>query len=262
MRKKEVDFEHIKSILLNKSAKEMDEFIRSPEKFVQEEAMFLFWALDFLDQHKGKDITYSASHLENNRQILMNAQKTIFEEELSHCLSQFSAGFVVGALEFAIREREAQIDRYSEYKKLLSKLKAWPELGFPNEEFQKHWEKRFEGIQEIYDWMDDRAKEWFPIILQIINSGKWQKTKKIIKILQKRGRNDNVVFQILAGVLHANPILDIQIKKYCVEKQIPIEELTGNFWKTLRYLAQTTEDDKVKKSCQLLLKSKKRENDE
>jgi len=58
---KKIDFERIKVTLLNQSPQELSKFIRSTKS--QDEAMFLFWALDYLDQHQ-KEIP------EKSKQIL------------------------------------------------------------------------------------------------------------------------------------------------------------------------------------------------
>jgi hypothetical protein len=248
-----VDFNQIKGFLLTKSPKEISKFIRSEES--QDEAMFLYWALDYLEQHPKEIPPESKSTLKDNEEILGQVQEVIFKGDLETNLQEFSAGFVLGALEFGIREREAQIDRYDEYVELLAKINAWPELGFPNEQFKKQWEERINDIREIQDWMKNRAKDWYPVVIPLYRSGKFQKsTKKVFKALRK-GRNDNTVFQILAALIHSNPILDNQIKDFCEENQIEMVE-KAKLLELLRLLARETLDEKVKEYCKLLLGSK------
>ncbi|MFW9904992.1 MAG: hypothetical protein ACFFFH_11710 [Candidatus Thorarchaeota archaeon] len=254
MAQEKIDFNQIKALLLTKGPQEISEFIRSEES--QDKAMFLFWALDYLEQHPKEIPLESKSTLKDNKNLLGQVQEIIFKENLEKNLQDFSAGFILGALEFFIREREAQIDRYDEYVKLLAKIQAWPDLGFPNEQFKKQWEERINDIREIQDWMNDRAKDWYPVIIPLYRSGKFQKSSnKVFKALRK-GRNDNTVFQILAALIHSNPILDNQIKDFCEENQI---EMVGKakLLELLRLLARETFDEKVKEYCELLLGSKK-----
>lgn len=255
MTQTKVDFERIKVRLLNTSPKELTEFIRSTKS--QEEAMFLYWALDYLDQHQKEIPTKSKHILEKNRELLNQAQKVIFTKSLEFNLKEYSAGFVLGALEFGIREREAQIDRYQEYVELLEKIQAWPKLGFPNEQFKKHWEERINDIQEIQDWMKTRAKDWYAVIIPLYRSGRFQKSpKNALKALRK-GRKDNTVFQILAALLHSNPILDQQIRDFCRKNQISIVE-KAQLIEIIHLLAQETSNKKVQEYCHLLLGAKKK----
>lgn len=251
-----VDFNQIKALLLIKSSQELSKFIRSDKS--QDEAMFLFWALDYLEQHP-KEIPFeSKSILQNNKEFLKEVQDVIFKENLEASLQEYSAGFVLGTLEFAIREREAQINRYDEYVELLAKIHVWPELGFPNEQFKKHYEERIRDIHEIQEWMNDRAKNWYPVIIALYRSGKFHKSAKIALKALRKGRKDNTVFQILAALIHSNPILDLQIKDFCRENQL---EMVGKerLLEIMRLLARETPDEKVKEYCNLLLSSKKKE---
>ena len=118
---KRVNFDQIKVLLLTESPQEISKFIRSEES--QEEAMFLFWAIDYLEQHPKEIPLKSEPTLKSNIKLLKQVQEVIFKEKLQSSLKEFSAGFVLGTLEFGIREREAQIDRYSEYVELLTKIK-------------------------------------------------------------------------------------------------------------------------------------------
>ncbi len=248
-----VNFDQIKTLLLTKTPQEISKFIRSEKS--QEEAMFLFWAIDYLEQHPKEIPLKSEPTFQSNREFLRQVQEVIFREKLQSSLNEFSAGFVLGTLEFGIREREAQIDRYDEYVELFAKIQAWPELGFPNEKFQKHWEERMNDILEIKDWMKKRAKDWYPIIIPLYRSGKFQKSAtKALKAL-KKGRKDNTVFQILAAILHSNPILDHQLRDYCQKNQIEMVEKV-QLLEIMRLLSHETSDEKVKQYCNLLLRSK------
>ncbi len=257
MEKKKVDFENIKAMLLNKSSLELSNIIRSTK--YQDEAMFLFWALDYLNQHQKEIPDDKAKTLMMNKELLHQAQEVVFRENLAFSLKEYSAGFVLGTLEFGVREREAQIDRYQEYIELYNKIQAWPKLGFPNEQFKKQWEERIKGIQEIQDWMNSRANDWFPALIPIYRTGKFHKsTKKALKALRK-GREDDIVFQILAALLHSNPILDQRIKDFCKENKISMVDKT-TLTEILSLLADETSNKKVKKYCNLLL-SKKEEGE-
>jgi hypothetical protein len=251
-----VNFNQIKVLLLTKSPQELSKFIRSDKS--QDEAMFLFWALDYLEHHPKEIPLKSESTLQNNKEFLDQVQDVIFRGNLEENLQEYSAGFVLGTLEFGIREREAQIDRYEEYVELLAKIQVWPELGFPNEEFKKHYEERIRDIHEIQDWMNDRAKNWYPIIIPLYRSGKFHKSAKIALKALKKGRKDNTVFQILAALIHSNPILDHQIKDFCRANQL---EMVGkeHLMAIMRLLARETSDEKVKEYCNLLLRSKTKE---
>ncbi len=259
MAKPKVDFKQVKITLLKKSSEELSEFIRSAHS--QDEAMFLFWALDYLDQHQGEIPKNSLEILKKNRDILTQAQDVVFRENLKYSLEQFSAGFVLGTLEFAIRDREAQIDRYEEYLELIAKIQTWPKLGFPNEQFKKYWEERINDIQEIQDWMKTRASDWFPIIIPLYRSGKFHKSsEKTLKALRK-GRTDTTVFQILAALLHSNPILDQRIKAFCEENQISMVD-KRKLMEIMSLLADKTTDKKVQQYCTLLLGHQRKKGDD
>ncbi len=259
MAKTKVDFEHVKITLLKKSSEELSEFIRSANS--QDEAMFLFWALDYLDQHQEEIPENSVETLKKNRNVLIQAQDVLFKENLKYSLEQFSAGFVLGALEFAIRDREAQIDRYKEYLELIAKIQTWPELGFPNEQFKKYWEERINDIQEIQDWMKARAQDWFPVIVPIYRSGKFHKSsEKTLKALRK-GRTDTTIFQILAALLHSNPILDQRIKAFCEENRISMVDKT-KLMEIMSLLADKTTDKKVQEYCALLIGHQRKKRDD
>jgi len=248
-----VDFENIKSLLL--SSQDIKKFIRSKEN--DKEAMFLFWALDNLEQQK-KDLSEESQRcLQINRKILEEAQQFIFSEELESSINKFSHGFVLGALEFAVRTKEAQIDHYSEYKELVVKLESMKEVGFPNEQFQKYWEETMEGIKEIQGYMVSRSEDHFPILAQLINAQKHRNPTKALKILRK-GRSDNVVFQILASVLHSNPVLDEKLKEHCKERNTSLDYFKDQLTVVLGLLVKESHDKKVQEYCRLLLGFKKK----
>jgi hypothetical protein len=215
--------------------------------------MFLFWALDYFEQHPKEIPNETMNNLKVNRDFLFSEQNKILGNELESSLNEYSQGFVLGALEFAIREREAQITRYSEYMNLFNKIKSWPDLGFPDEDFQKDWEKRMASIEEILDWMTFRADEWYPVITMLINSKKYQKSSKIILKTLRKGRSDEVVFQVLSGILHSNPLLNKRITEFSEEKDISVIELKNQLKKTLLLLFRDTSDNKVKNLCKLFL---------
>jgi glutathione peroxidase-family protein len=252
-----VDFEEVKSILLSKSIPELENLIRLNDKKSQNISMFLFWALDYFNQHP-KEIPEDSKQLFiKNRGFLVSIQDELIDKELENLLSKYSQGFVLGSLEFAIREREAQINRYSEFSTLYDKFGKWQIIGFPNEDFKKQWEQRLASIEEIQDWMKSRADEWYGIILMLINSNKYRKTAKVILKTLRKGKNDDTVFQILIGVLHSNPLLHLRLEELCNKKEISLQELKQQFKKTLVFLASQTKDEKVRDLCKLFLSSKK-----
>ena len=253
MSRSTVNFEEVKSILLTKLIPELEEYITLKDKKIQEEAMFLFWGLDYHEQHPKEIPLESKDQLEKNRDFLFSCQEIIINNKLEFSFEKYSQGFILGALEFAIRDKEAQNKFYSDYVKLYNKFKHWPELGFPDEDFQKNWEKRLVSIEEILDWMKQRAGEWYPIITMLINSKKYQKSTKIILKTLRKGKTDQVVFQILSGILHSNPILNKQIIDYCNERNISYSELKKQLMRTFLRLSRKTSDEKVKNLCQMLL---------
>ncbi len=257
MPQKQVNFEDVKSILLTRNSSELEKYIRLDDKEIQNKAMFLYWALDYFEQHPNEISKESIDNLKNNRDFLISEQNNIIKEKLDFSLNEYSQGFVLGALEFAIREREAQINLYSEYIELFNKIKRWPDLGFPDEEFQKNWEQRIASIEEILDWMKLRADEWFPIVIMLINSKKYQKSSKVILKTLRKGRNDDITFQILSGILHSNPLLNKRIIEFCKEKDISVIELRNQLKRTLLLLYRETSDRKVKNLCKLFFKIKK-----
>ncbi len=248
-----VDFEEVKSILLTKLISELEEYITLKDKKIQEEAMFLFWALDYYKQHPKEIPLESKDQLLKNRDFLFSCQEIIINNKLEFSFEKYSQGFILGALEFVIREKEAQIKFYSDYMKLYNKFKRWPELGFPDEDFKKNWEKRLVSIEEIQDWMKQRAEKWYPIITMLVNSKKYQKSTKIILKTLRKGKKDEAVFHILSGILHSNPLLSQQVKNYCNERNISYFELKKQLMRTFLRFSRETSDEKVKDLSQMLL---------
>jgi hypothetical protein len=248
-----VDFEKVKSLLL--SLQDMEEFIRSKED--EEEAMFLFWALHNLES-KNKDLSIDAlNRLKKNSEILREAQEFIFTEDLAASINKFSHGFVLGVLEYAARTKEAQIEHYSDYKELVKKIESMKELGFPSEKFQKYWEETIIGIKEIQGYMTARSDDHFPILTRLINTQKYKTPSKTLKMLRK-GRSDNGVFQILASVLHSNPILDERLKELCIERSISLDHVKDQLTTVLQLLEDDSQDKKVQEYCRLLLGHKRK----
>ncbi len=257
MSKPPVDFEEVKSILLSKNIPELEDLVRLNDKKSQNISMFLFWALDYFNQHPKEIPEDSKRTLIKNREFLVSIQDELLDQELENLLNNYSQGFVLGSLEFAIRESEAQINRHSEFSTLYDKIRKWPIIGFPNEEFKKQWEQRIASIDEIQDWMKSRADEWYPVILMLINSNKYRKTTKVILKTLRKGKNDDTVFKILIGVLHSNPLLHLRLKEFCNKKEISLQELKQQLKKTLVFLASKTTDEKVRDLCKLFLSSNK-----
>lgn len=257
MSKPSVDFEEVKSILLSKNIPELKDLVRLNDKKSQNISMFLFWALDYFNQHPKEIPEDSKQILIKNREFLVSIQEELFDKDLEHLLNNYSQGFVLGSLEFNIREREAQINSYSEFLTLYDKIGKWPIIGFPNEEFKKQWEQRIASIEEIQDWMKSRADEWYPIILMLINSNKYRKTTKIILKTLRKGKKDDTIFQILTAVLHSNPLLHLRIEELCNKKEISLQELKQQLKKTIVFLASQTKDEKVRDLCKLFLSMNK-----
>ncbi len=132
MSKPPVDFEEVKSILLSKNIPELDDLVRLNDKKSQNISMFLFWALDYFNQHPKEIPEDSKRTFIKNREFLVSIQDELLDQELENLLNKYSQGFVLGSLEFAIREREAQISRHSEFSTLYDKIMKWQIIGFPN----------------------------------------------------------------------------------------------------------------------------------
>lgn len=249
MSKSSVNFEEVKSLLI--SSIDIHKLISSKES--GEEAMFFFWALDTLNRNLDNLSETSRRNLARNSEVLEEAQRIILSEDLENSLNRYSPTFILGVLEFSARISEAQINEYSKYKILVTKLERWKDIGFPSEEFEKHWEETMQGINEIQDYMKSRSNDFFPLFISLVESGKHNNPKKILKTLRK-GRSDNLVFQILASVLHSNPILFERLEILCKEKNTSLNDLIEHFNESLTLLKETTVDKKVAEYCHLLLR--------
>ncbi|MHA1972701.1 MAG: hypothetical protein ACTSW1_06905 [Candidatus Hodarchaeales archaeon] len=253
MSQSHVDFEDVKNLILAKTRDELEIYIR--DKKSGEEALFLFWASENLERKFSELSENQKKHFIEQRDLLENAKFDIITNPLSSSLKKYSEEFVLGALEYSIRTREAQIRHFEEYSAILKKLRSWSELGFSSESLEKKWEKALEGIEEIEGWMKQRAEAFFPHVLPLINIETYQKLqkseKKVLKSLRK-GRSDNTVFQILTALLHSNPILIHQVEEFVKENEtnIPPKEL---LLRTIILLEELTEDEKVKEYCQLII---------
>ncbi len=248
MSKSSVNFEEVKSLLI--SSIDIHELISSKE--TEEKAMFIFWALDTLYRNLENLSETSKENLIKNTEVLDEAKQFILSENLKRCLKRYSPTFVLGVLEFSARTSEAQIDKYSKYKKIVFKLERWKEIGFINKEFEKHWEETMRGINEIQDYLKSRSNDYFPILVALVESGKHKNSKKILKTLRK-GRSDNLVFQILASILHSNPILFEKAEILCNESNASLNDLIDHLNEALSLLKDTTVDKKVAEYCNLLL---------
>jgi len=249
----QIDFEDVKSIILIKSKDELEIFIR--DKNSGEEALFLFWASEQLERKFSELSDSEKQHFKVQKNVLENAKREIIISPLESSLEKYSDEFVLGALEYSLRTKEAQISHYEEYSAILEKLRSWPEIGFSSENLEKKWEKALEGIEEIEEWMKQRAEDFFPQILPLINIGTYKKIqkseKKVLKSLRK-GRSDNTVFQILTALLHSNPILIQRVEEFVNNNNtiMPPKEL---LLRAIALLEELTEDVKVKEYCQLLV---------
>ncbi len=247
-----IDFEKVKELILTSDTQSLGLMFKLEKR--EEEAMFLFWALDFLQQRQEKIPEDQLNQFNENKKFLLKHQRIIMNQKLEKSLIEYSSGFVLGTLEVAIRDREARIVKFQEYQQLVQKLERWPEIGFQDEKFKKQWEQRMNSVKEIEIWMHDRTESYFPILSAIILSGKYQKTPRIIlKALRKGGRSDNTVFQILAGILHSNPILNKRISDLCQNEKIEMSSVRKKLVNTLELLSSDTSEMKIKKYCQLLL---------
>ena len=74
--------ERIKATLLNLSPQELSKSIRSTKS--QDEAMFLFWALDYLDQHQFAG--FKVLYLGPSQSLITSHQSLFFMNYLPHVL--------------------------------------------------------------------------------------------------------------------------------------------------------------------------------
>jgi len=251
----EIKIEQVIALILDQSSEDLRKQITSVE--ANENLLFLFWAAEQIERKIARCTEKQRKHFKNQMKLLNSAKHDIIVSKLSESLKNYCPDFLIGTLEYTIRKREAQIDRFEEYTLLFEKFKSWERLGFKDERQRKLWERSLNGLNEVYGWMNERAETFFITILPIINVETYQRFqssgKKLIKLLRK-GRTDNHVFQILAALSHSNPILYQRVTEYCSEKDttIPDKELLAS---SLTILRNTTDDSKVKEYCNLLLKS-------
>lgn len=251
----EIKIEQVIALILAQSSEDLFKQITSLES--NENLLFLFWAAEQIERNIIRLTEKQKQHFVSQMKVLNSAKDDIIKADLSQSLKNYCPDFLIGTLEYTIRKREAQIDRFEEYTLLFNKFKSWKKLGFKDERQKKLWERSLNGLNEVYGWMNERAETFFITILPIINVETYQRFqssgKKLIKHLRK-GRTDKHVFQILAALYHSNPILYQRVTEYCLEKDttVPDKELLTS---SLTILRNTTEDSKVKEYCNLLLKS-------
>ena len=255
MSSSKIKIEQVIALILDQSSEDLLKQITSLES--NETLLFLFWAAEQIERKIMQSPEKQKVHFENQMKVLNSAKKDIIEKDLSDSLKKYCPDFLIGTLEYAIRKREAQIDRFEEYTLLFEKFKSWEKLGFKNEKQKKIWERSLIGLNEVYGWMNERAEAFFLSILPIINVETYQRFQKSGKMLTKylrKGRTDNHVFQILAALSHSNPILYQRVTEYCLDKDttVPDKELLTS---SLIILRDTTKDPKVKEYCKLLVKS-------
>lgn len=245
---KSIDFKEIKTLIIE--SEDLESIIT--ELKYSEKALFLYWALDSLEEE-----SYKFNH-EKNAIFLKNIQKQVCEEtDLESSLQKYSPGFILGLLEFTIRSIEANIEKYEQYLHLVSMLKSWKELGFPDENFEKHYEQTMHGIHEIDDWHEMKTEEYFPIMSQLINSSRYKRSKnQVLKFLSKRCRKDTTVFFLLSGFLRTNPKFHLKVEKYCKDNDVSFEDLNNKLSDVLVLLRQETDDKKVKNYIDLFLRKK------
>jgi hypothetical protein len=212
-------------------------------------SLYLYWALDSLENDNGvKNEIY-----QRNRDLLKSIQQDVrTNETIDTSLEKYSSGFVLGLLEFTIRSIEANIETYSEYQQLVKLLYSWRKKGFASELIEKQFNETTKAIQEINDWHEIKKEEYYPIIFQLINSSRYQRSEKqVLKFIQKRCQNDLTVFYILSSLLRTNPPLNRKIKDLCEEKKIEFDTLHSKLVLVLKLLREQTEDPKVRKFIDL-----------
>jgi hypothetical protein len=244
----DIDFQTIKNSLLKEI--NLKEFISDPD--TEEEALLIYWAVDSLSRDYDQLTSEKKERYVQNKVKLEEIRKKVLSEELRLSLSQYSHGFVLGALEFSARELEASIKHFPEYSQIVRKMESWKDLGFPSERFKKHWEHAMTGIREIQTWLKDRSDAYFPIIAAIIRSGKYKSPLKFLKALRK-GATDKIAFQILSSLLLTNPMLHELLVDVCRDETLTISTFISHSISTLELLKEETTDMKVKDYSQLIL---------
>ena len=121
MNSSEIHIDQVKLLILDKSSSELKEYIENQE--TGEEALFLFWAAEQIRNKTSELNDEMKVHFQEQMKLLEEAKNNIITESLEVSLENYCHDFVLGTLEYAIRMREAQINRYSEYSALLEKLR-------------------------------------------------------------------------------------------------------------------------------------------
>ncbi|MHA1978022.1 MAG: hypothetical protein ACW98I_14035 [Candidatus Hodarchaeales archaeon] len=238
-------FTEIKQLL--KEQENLQPFMKELEH--SEKALFLYWALDSLE-----DDSENAT-LEKNRIMLKSIQdKVCTESTLESSLEKYSPGFVLGVLEYSIRSIEASIETHAEYEALVTKLESWVKIGFTNPIMEKHYQETILGIREIRGWQKMKAEEYYPYLFQLIDSSRFQRSdKQVLKFLQKRTNGDKITFYLLSQLLRTNPVLHNKVRTLCDNKEISFEEISQKFVSVMHLLGEDTSDPKVKQYIKLFL---------
>jgi hypothetical protein len=242
----QIDFSEIKDLL--RTQNDLKPFITDQKH--SEKALFFYWALDSLE---GEKIT---PNLERNSKLLNEIQKQVCNDpDIETSLKLYSPGFVLGLLEFKTRTIEANFETYKEYQRLVSKLKSWEKLGFKDALFEKYYKETMRGIQEINDWQKMKVEEYYPIIFQLVNSSRYQRSDShILKFLRKRCKKDITTFYLLSALLRTNPPFHIKVSKLCSDKGVAFEELKMKLTEALHLLYQESNHQKTKDLIKLFLK--------
>ena len=240
-----IDFQDIKNILLETTS--LSSIISDPQHSTK--SLYLFWALDALEN----DTATKSDIYHSNRDILRSIQQEVRSNKtIDTVLEKYSSGFILGLLEFTIRSIEANIETYDEYKQLVELLLSWQKKGFATEIIEKQYNETIKAIQEINDWHEVKKEEYYPIIFQLLNSSRYQRSEKqVLKFIQKRCQNDLTVFYILSGLLRTNPPFHNKIKNLCKEKDIDFDDLTQKLVLVLKLLKNETKDLKVRTFIEL-----------
>jgi len=215
-----------------------------------EKALFLYWALDSLENDLGN------STLDKNREFLRGIQDEVLTTPtLESSLKSYSPGFILGLLEYSIRSIEANIETYEKYQSYVAKLESWEKIGFTNLAMEKHYQETIRGIHEIRDWQKMKSEEYYPILLQLINSSRYQKSEKqILKFLQKRTNDNKITFYLLSQVLRTNPVLYNKVEALCEDKNISFDDFSSKILRVMHLFGEETTDSKVKQYIILFLK--------
>ncbi len=239
-------FSEIQKLL--KEQEDLDSIIRESKN--SEKALFIYWALDSLESESNEPI------LNKNRLVLKKIQEEVCSApDLESSLKSYSPGFILGLMEYRIRSIEANIETDTEYQTLVKKLESWQKIGFTDLLMEKHYIETLRGIQEIRDWQVMKSEEYYPILFQLINSNRYQRSEKnILKFLQKRTNDEKITFYLLSQILRTNPVLHKKVETLCNEKGVTFNDIKEILTRVMHKFSEEVTDPKAKQYTALFLK--------